>query len=99
MRCHLVFTLIALAGLAGSGCQRSDRTGTRPEPEPAPANEPLPEARPPAAARETSTREPQTRVDDGIPTEEDYEAEAAALITPATLEAELAKLEAEITPK
>lgn len=98
MRSLFRVTLIALATLAGSACQRSDRAEPHADPEPRTTDEP-PAPRAPAASRETTSREPRTRVDDGIPTEEDYEAEAAALITPATLEAELAKLEAEITPK
>lgn len=97
MRCSLLLTAMLLAALAGSGCQRSDRAEARPEA--AITDEPAPEARAPAATRVGTSREPRTRVADGIPTEEDYEQEAAALITPATLEAELAKLEAEITPK
>lgn len=98
MRCSLVFALIALPALAG-GCRQSDPPGARAEPEPALIEELAPEPRAASAARETTSREPQTRVTDGIPTEEDYEEEAARLITKASLEAELAKLEAEITPK
>lgn len=99
MRPPFVLTVMLLTALVGSGCQRSDRTEARPEAAPALTDEPTPEARAPAPTREGTSREPKTRVADGIPTEEDYEQEAAALITPVTLEAELAKLEAEITPK
>ena len=44
------------------------------------------------------SREPRTVVTQGIPTEEDYEAEAAVRVTAKNWEAELAKLEAEISP-
>ena len=87
-----------LFGVAfASGCQRSERAETQAEPEAVREDEPAPA--PHAQRPESTSRQPKTRVTDGIPTEEDYEAEAAALITPATLEAELAKLEAEVTPK
>ena len=98
MRCSLVFALIALPALPG-GCRQSDPADARAAPEPALIEELPPEPRAASAARETTSREPRTRVTDGIPTEEDYEEEAARLITKASLEAELAKLEAEITPK
>ena len=94
-----VLMAMVLALVAGSGCQHTDASESRREPDPTPVDEPAPDRRARTSPRETSSREPQTRVTDGIPVEEDYEEEAAALITPATLEAELAKLEAEITPK
>lgn len=92
----LVLDVVLVAALVGAGCQRSDpseaETSVEAELEQEP--DPLPHSTPPA-----TSREPKTRVTDGIPVEEDYEEEAAQLITPATLEPELAKLAAEIDPK
>jgi len=93
----LVLAGIVFGTAFASGCQRSERAETQAQAEAAVEEEPPPAAH--AQRPETTSRQPKTRVADGIPTEEDYEAEAAALITPATLDAELAKLEAEVTPK
>ena len=85
---------LVVGALIGVGCQHThtsepDRTS---ESDPAPV-----EAQGRSQAHGTS-REPRTVVSQGIPTEEDYEAEAAARINAKNLEAELAKLEAEISP-
>jgi len=82
--------------VALSGCKKSE-----PEPQSEPEKtaevakpaEPEPEKAEPA--RDTSL--PETEVTDGIPTEEDYEDEAEKVITADNLEAELDKLEAEIS--
>lgn len=77
------------------GCQHTDPI----EPEPTVDNEAAvveaPSRRPEAHG---TSREPRTVVSQGIPTEEDYEVEAAARIRAENVEAELAKLEAEISP-
>jgi hypothetical protein len=96
-------TSIALCCVLAWGCKRSEPEETRtPAPETeaeAEAEQELP-ARAPAPQAGTangSSSEPKTPVD-GIPTEEDFEPEAEQTITPDNLEAELDKLEAEITP-
>ena len=98
MQCRFVLRGVLLAAAVGAGCQRSDPTeaGTivEAEVEQESATELAPHGTPPA-----TSREPKNRITDGIPVEEDYEEEAAKLITPTTLEAELAKLAAEIDPK
>jgi len=98
MRFLIVLCAVSLPALLGAGCRRSDpseaETRVQTEVEQEPSTEPSPHHTP-----STSSREPKTRVSDGIPVEEDYEEEAAKLITPATLEAELAKIAAEIEPK
>ena len=98
MRCRFVLGVALLAALVGAGCQRSNPTETETSVEAEVEQEPSTDA-PTHGTPPTSSREPKTRVTDGIPVEEDYEEEAAKLITPATLEAEFAKLAAEIDPK
>ena|SRR6187455_96409 len=98
MRCLILVGAVLLSGTLGAGCQRSSSTEAGPSVEAEVEEEPATELTPHSTPSLTS-REPKTRVADGIPVEEDYEEEAERLITPATLETELAKLAAEIDPK
>lgn len=85
---------LVVGALVGVGCQHrhSSEPDRTVESDPAPVEV---QGRPQAHG---SSREPRTVVSQGVPTEEDYEAEAAARINAKNLEAELAKLEAEISP-
>jgi hypothetical protein len=64
-------------------------------PAPSGAGAPAGESKAPGQA-EPSVSEPKTQVD-GIPTEADFEIDAAERISPSNLEAELDRLEREIT--
>lgn len=86
---------LVFGALVSGGCHHANRS----EPERTSEDEPAPvEASQARSQAHGTSREPRTVVSQGIPTEEDYEAEAAARITAKNLEAELAKLEAEISP-
>jgi hypothetical protein len=91
---------VALVVLAlGQACKESPPAPAEPKPQPAaPVEGPGPKEPPPAEPlREgPDLSEPETVVD-GIPTEMDYEEEAAQKITPDNLEAELDRLEREIS--
>jgi len=100
MRGPLAFGVFLLAtAFAESGCRREELSRADSAPETELADESTIERPPALPVAHGTSREPKTRVTDGIPVEEDYEEEAAKLITPATLEAEIAKLDAEIHPK
>ena len=99
MRCAVAFGVVLLAALAESGCQRDEPPRADSARETELTDESTIERPPALPVAQGTSREPKTRVTDGIPVEEDYEEEAAKLITPATLEAEIAKLDAEIHPK
>jgi len=85
--------------MAAQGCKKS-------EPEPQQSTEPAENADVKPATAEAKEPEPKpleqaptapkTQVTDGIPTEEDYEEEAAEVVTAENLEAQLDQLEAEI---
>jgi hypothetical protein len=93
---RISIALLLLLVLPVAGCKKSE-----PEPQSEPektaevAKPAEPEPEEAAPARDTSL--PATEVTDGIPTEEDYEEEAEKAVTADNLEAELDKLEAEIS--
>jgi glucose/arabinose dehydrogenase len=87
--------LLGCAALVALHCSRSADEQTASKQEAAPAPQAAPAPKPPEPAAPLAPSEPTTQVD-GIPTEVDYEKEAAERITPDNLEAELDRLEQEI---
>ena len=82
----MIARLVPLAVLlVAFGCAKKE------EPAPAPAPEP-----PPAATTAAPSPEPTAAVADDLPTEEDFEEEAAKEVTAANLDAKLDALEKEI---
>jgi hypothetical protein len=88
------FVCLILLGLTLNGCKKE--TPHKQEPEKSTSLPAAPQPKPATPDAVPSESVPDTKVFDGIPTEEDYEEEAAQTITADNLEAELDKLEAEI---